>query len=126
VPVSLTLTDAQIARVVHELSATRSPVTAVGDAQDARSLCQLLVRFSEDPKYSRSTLRALAVLSAFSENGRERSLQEVAEEVELSPSTTLRYINTWVIVGALSQNPASRKYRRLQSEDTKSAYVDVR
>lgn len=66
--------------------------------------------------YSRSTLRALMVLQAFPCDGGERQLTAVAGELGLSPSTTHGYVITWVAVGALEQNPTTRRYRRVMAE----------
>ncbi len=67
----------------------------------------------EDSGYSRSTLRALLVLSAFPADGTLRSLSDVAKAVDCSPSTTHRYVGTWVAVGMLERDPDSRRYRRV-------------
>jgi DNA-binding MarR family transcriptional regulator len=62
--------------------------------------------------YSRSTLRALLVLAAIPSDGEGRGVLELAEQLGLKPTSTHRYLRTWVAVGALEQVAGSRRYRR--------------
>ena len=115
--VTISLTDAQLAQVMRETTSVGSLTRLLGDADDAHRLRQVVAPLYDDPRYSRSTLRALTVLGAFTKDGIERDLKHVAEEVELSPSTTHRYISTWVMLGLLEQDPASRRYRRAPARE---------
>ena len=63
-------------------------------------------------RLSHSTIRALLVLAAFPEDGSELSLASVAQTLDYSPSTTHRYVTTWLSVGFLEQDARSRRYRR--------------
>jgi hypothetical protein len=111
--VTITLTDAQIASVVHVASGGGSLAALLGDVSN-RNLHELhdaLLPLLDDESYSRSVFRALLLLSAFPADGGERELTDLAEQVGLSASTTHRYLRTWVAVGLLEQAP-SRRYRR--------------
>jgi hypothetical protein len=114
--VSIMLTDSQVARVMREAAGkaglTELPVALDGLEQLYGAVQPLLA----DAAYSRSTLRALLVLGAFPPDGGERELTDVARQLELSPSTTHRYIGTWMALGLLEQHPRSRRYRRAQSD----------
>ncbi len=66
---------------------------------------------SDDPRLSRSLLRGLSLLSGFSAVGEERGIVELAEELDMSPSTAHRYALTLVELGLLERCPDSRKYR---------------
>jgi DNA-binding IclR family transcriptional regulator len=112
VPVTLTLTDAQ----VHEIARGAVLEGALGaffvEPDDSARLRKAIEASYEDERFSRSTLRALAVLTDFPLDGSGRELTDVANRVGLSVSTTYRYISTWVLVGALEQDPTTRKYMR--------------
>jgi DNA-binding MarR family transcriptional regulator len=110
--VTIKLTDRQVSQVVREASGGTGlarMMSTVDDLDDLRGMVQPLL---DDPKCSRSTFRALMVLVAFPPDGRELELTDVADELGLSPSTTHRYVSTWLAVGLLEQDPRSRRYRR--------------
>jgi hypothetical protein len=64
-----------------------------------------------DPQLSQSLLRGLAILSCFGPERPWRAIIDLAKELEMSPSTTHRYVKTLRAVGLLEQNPATREYR---------------
>jgi hypothetical protein len=110
--VTITLTDWQVARVVREASVPPGLSALPAGLDDFGELRGAVMPLLEDATYSRSTLRALLVLGAFPSDGGERELTDVARQLDLSPSTTHRYIGTWMAVGLLEQHPRSRRYRR--------------
>jgi IclR family transcriptional regulator, pca regulon regulatory protein len=63
-----------------------------------------------EPRYSQSLERGLAILGRFTPDRPVLGLAEIADELEMSRSTTHRYMITLVALGYLEQN-ASRKYR---------------
>jgi hypothetical protein len=65
----------------------------------------------EDPRLSRSLLRGLSLLTGFGPDGAERGIVELAEELQMSPSTAHRYAVTLVELGLLERSPRTRKYR---------------
>ncbi len=118
---TITLTERQVARVVREVQGG-SPLEALPDGLERLAgLRGALVPLLDDATYSRSTLRALLVLGAFPPDGGERELTDVAKQLDLSPSTTHRYIGTWMAVGLLEQHPRTRRYRRVMSESNQSS-----
>jgi hypothetical protein len=64
-----------------------------------------------DPQLSQSLLRGLAILSCFGPERPWRAIIDLAKELEMSPSTTHRYVKTLRAVGLLEQNPTTREYR---------------
>lgn len=79
--------------------------------REPEALQGVLMGLTDDERVSRSTCRALLVLLAFS-SGEDREVTEVSNELGLSASTTHRYIRTWVALGLLDQDLATRRYRR--------------
>jgi IclR helix-turn-helix domain len=110
--VTITLTEWQVARIVREVTGDPGLVALPAGLDELSGLRGALQPLLDDAAYSRSTLRALLVLGAFPADGEERELTDVARQLDLSPSTTHRYIGTWMAVGLLEQHPRSRRYRR--------------
>jgi len=110
--VTIGLTAAQVALVIKEAAgapALEDMLNALRRPEAVRRTAQQLL---EDPAYSRSTLRAILVLAAFPVDGSSIEVTELAGELSLSPSTTYRYVSTWMALGVLEQDPRSRRYRR--------------
>lgn len=110
--VTITLTERQVRQVVREATGRTSVASALPEVSGLEGLRSVVLSLKDDASCSRSTLRALLVLAAFPADGSERELSDVARQLELSPSTTHRYIGTWMAVGMLVQDPQSRRYRR--------------
>jgi hypothetical protein len=81
------------------------------DGQDRATMDDLI----KDPEFndrhiSRSTVVSLLVLAAF--HGRaELQVTTLANDLNLSQTTTTRYLKTFVAVGILEQNQSTRGYR---------------
>jgi hypothetical protein len=65
----------------------------------------------KDPQLSQSLLRGLAILSCFGAERPWRAIVDLAKELEMSPSTTHRYVKTLRAIGLLEQDPTTREYR---------------
>jgi IclR family pca regulon transcriptional regulator len=63
-----------------------------------------------EPRYSQSLERGLAILSCFTPERPVLGIADIADDLEMSRSTTHRYVITLVALGYLEQG-ASRKYR---------------
>jgi hypothetical protein len=98
-------------RVASSSTALSELLRGTGEPDALRSRLLLLL---DDPRLSRSTCRALLVLLAFS-SGEPREVTEVASGIGLSASTAHRYARTWLALGLLEQDPATRRYRRPSS-----------
>jgi hypothetical protein len=64
-----------------------------------------------DPQLSQSLLRGLAILASYGPERPWRAIIDLAQQLDMSPSTTHRYVKTLRAVGLLEQNPATREYR---------------
>ncbi len=62
------------------------------------------------PTYSKSLIRGLAILGCFTSEQPMLGIADIADELEMSRSTTHRYVITLVALGYLEQGE-SRKYR---------------
>lgn len=66
---------------------------------------------TNDPRFSRSLLRGLSMLTRLAADGAERGIVELAGDLGMSPSTAHRYALTLVELGLLERCPTTRKYR---------------
>jgi DNA-binding transcriptional ArsR family regulator len=120
VAVSITLSPAQVDEVLRAVSESRAPSLSrlIGDslgdrrAPLAQALASsFLLRDTSNRRLSRSLLRGLSLLTCFGPRGEERGIVEIAEDLEMSPSTAHRYAVTLVELGLLERGPHTRKYR---------------
>jgi hypothetical protein len=91
-------------------NAHRSPK---GDSQHSlHEATQLaLAEALNDSQLSQSLLRGLSILSCYGPERPWRAIIDLAKELNMSPSTTHRYVKTLRAVGLLEQNPMTREYR---------------
>lgn len=112
VPISLGQAERIVQQVVGSQGSGSSLVRillALG-GQDRIVMANLL----DDPRVnnhliSQNVIIALLVLSALYEG--EHRVTDIADELGLSNATAIRYLKTWVAVGILEQDRATRKYR---------------
>lgn len=123
--ISITLSPAQVDEVVRAASTSRAPgisellVDALSDrAAAGRGASSHSAPFggdaaidAVDPRFSRSLLRGLLLLTCFEPGGEERGIVEIADKLGMRPSTTHRYALTLVELGLLERCPDTRKYR---------------
>ncbi|HSZ13240.1 MAG TPA: helix-turn-helix domain-containing protein [Solirubrobacteraceae bacterium] len=109
---TITLTDAQVARVVSDASGGSQLAGLLSGVSDLEGLRKSMEPMWSDHQWSRSVLRAVLVLVALPGDGSWGEITDIARMVGLSPSTTHRYIQTWVALGLAEQNPKTRVYRR--------------
>jgi Fic family protein len=65
----------------------------------------------ENPRLSKSLLSGLLLLASFPADGSYLRVTELAQMLDMSPSTTHRYFATLLTVGLLEQDPGTRRYR---------------
>jgi IclR family transcriptional regulator, pca regulon regulatory protein len=65
----------------------------------------------ERAAFSQSLERGLAILSAFGRGGSSLGITQLGRELDLSRSTTHRYVATLAMLGYLEQDAATKKYR---------------
>jgi IclR-like helix-turn-helix domain-containing protein len=110
--VRVALSGVQVEQLVCQLSGHGSVAGVLGEVSDLDGARRALLPLIEDNQYSRSVCRALLVLAACPADGGWAELTDVARELGFSPSTTHRYMHTWVAIGLLEQDAYSRRYRR--------------
>ena len=109
---TVTLTRGQVTDVLSRVTGVLGVANLLSAVSADEATQELLLGLMDTEGYSRSTLRALLVLTAFPADGSARELTDVARQLRLSPSTTHRYVATWLATGLLIQEPRSRVYRR--------------
>ena len=107
--ITIELTSVQIDRVV------RGAADADGLSKLLRGLAETtgtakFKELAESPRLSRSLLLGLLVLACFPLDGTPLAVTDVAARLEMSPSTTHRYLTTLLAVGLLEQDPRTRRY----------------
>jgi IclR helix-turn-helix domain len=110
-PVCIELSATQIDRVVRAASASGSMSMLLSGLDGMR---KMLVAGPKQLKYarlSRSLLSGLLVLASFPADRSYMRVTEAARMLDMSPSTTHRYLATLLVVGLLEQDPRTRQYR---------------
>jgi len=115
--VLIALTDAQVEQVLRDASGRPHPGSLLPEIGEVDVLSGAALALLGDESCSRSALRALLVLNALPPDGSWRELTAVARELGISPSTTHRYLHTWLALGLVARHPRSRLYRRMRVED---------
>jgi hypothetical protein len=110
--INITLSQAQVAHVVQEVSTGAGLMPVFLGLYDLQASRKSVPLPQPDSRVSRTVLQALRVLAAFPTDGTDRQITEVAQELSLPTVTAHRYAKTWVAVGLLHQDPGSRRYRR--------------
>jgi DNA-binding MarR family transcriptional regulator len=109
--VTIKLTRAQVDRVVRQASQGTDVAGRLRPLSSAGAHGSAYRQLAESPRLSRSLLLGLLVLGSFPEDGSATAVTDVAERLQMSPSTTHRYLSTLLAVGLLEQDPRSRRYR---------------
>ncbi len=127
--ISIALSPAQIEQVIRSAGQTTNGAVSnlliaaldnahrppEGDDGTRRSLHEAtrhaLADALSDSQLSQSLLRGLLILSCYDPERPWRAIIDLARELDMSPSTTHRYVKTLRAVGLLEQNPTSREYR---------------
>lgn len=116
-PFLLTLSTAQTRELAQAIASEtagtallRLLLTLAGSLQDVT-----VPDLQNDDHYdskdvSQSVIHSLIVLSRFAP-GKEYGVRELAAEIVLNATTTMRYLKTWVTVGALEQDGQTHRYR---------------
>jgi DNA-binding MarR family transcriptional regulator len=108
--INVELTRTQVEHVVRR-SSDGAGVSGLLHGLADRELASSYSALSSSPRLSRSLLLGLLVLACFPTDGGALAVTDVAEQLDLSPSTTHRYMTTLLSVGLLEQDPRSRRYR---------------
>ncbi|HXB64587.1 MAG TPA: helix-turn-helix domain-containing protein [Solirubrobacteraceae bacterium] len=108
--ISITLSPGQVEEIVRAAEPGRAPGFAALISAALSRAEEIGMPGYDDRRLSRSLLRGLAILTCFGPNESTLGLMEIAERLQISPSTIHRYVITLVEVGLLEQSPKTRKY----------------
>jgi DNA-binding transcriptional ArsR family regulator len=108
--ITIELTSVQVDRVIHT-AASAEGVSSLLRGLAEKTGTSRLKQLAESPRLSRSLLLGLLVLACFPSDGSPLAVTDVANRLEMSPSTTHRYLTTLLAVGLLEQDPRNRRYR---------------
>lgn len=108
--ISIELTRPQIDQVIRGRSKADGISTLLRTLAD-RELAATFQALSASPRLSRSLMLGLLVFACFPADSEDLAVTDVATKLELSPSTTHRYLSTLLAVGLLEQDPRTRRYR---------------
>jgi hypothetical protein len=131
--ISITLSPLQVEHVIRAASRTRGGVVSNlllvalnhaydppgGSSRGAHELQRASQAALEaalgDPQLSQSLLRGLSVLACYGPDRPWRSIVEIAHHLDMSPSTTHRYVKTLKTIGLMEQDPSTREYRPVKA-----------
>jgi len=109
----LELSEAQVNQVLRATAGAGSMSLGLSGSLDA--FCALdgaVARVLEDHRLSRSLLLGLMLLAAMPADGSYAGIAELARAHDLSAGSTHRYVSTWLAIGLVERDPATRRYRR--------------
>jgi hypothetical protein len=116
--VTIALSPAQVNRVVSDLHGTGGPTPSPPDLDALRSVVGSHTSAPqpfEGGRLSKALLCGLLVLSCLPSDGSYVGVKEVGAWAGLAPSSAHRYLRTLVAAGVVERNPASRKYKLVES-----------
>lgn len=109
--ISIELTSTQLERVVRRNSNTDTVSNLLRGLSERGTTAAHFKELAKSPRMSRSLLLGLLVLASFPTDGTALAVTDVATRLDMSPSTTHRYLTTLLAVGVLEQDPRTRRYR---------------
>jgi hypothetical protein len=119
-PISIALSPTQVESVLRIAAEGRAPslsalvVMRVGsrrsDHRSGKAPRGFSLTDTSDSRLSRSLLRGLSLLTCFGADGEPRGIVDIAQELDMSPSTAHRYALTLLHLGLLERSPQTRKY----------------
>jgi hypothetical protein len=109
--ISIQLTSAQVDRVVRDAAEGDGVSSLLRGLVEKGATAPTFKELAKSPRMSRSLLLGLLVLACFPADGGALAVTDVAARLEMSPSTTHRYLTTLLAVGLLEQDPRTRRYR---------------
>ena len=122
--VTIQLSPAQVDKVILAAGSAGSMTALLSDLPQVREPLKLAVSHLDDPRLSRSLLSGLLMLAAFPPDGSYIRNTELAHALEMSPSTSHRYVSTLLEVGLVERHPApaSIGWPRLSAIAQRSVY----
>jgi hypothetical protein len=118
--VRISLSQEQLDQITRQIVGQGNPSEPLDGVEHPAEAIAALADSSllEDRRISRSVLIGLLTLACFAPVGAERRLVDVAQILNLPPSSIHRYVRTLVAVGLLEQAPVTREYRLPLGQDS--------
>jgi Fic family protein len=113
-PVSIELSASQVDLVVRGAGDGGNLSVLLAGLEDVRNVLSRDPHQLRDSRLSRSLLAGLFLLATLPTDGRHLGNAEIAQLLEMNPSTTHRYLSTLVAVGLVERDPSTRRYRLAQ------------
>jgi hypothetical protein len=105
------LNPAQVATIVSAALAGSSMKDSLSGSDELGLLSTIDL---DDSRLAQSLLRGLLILAAMPREGAWVGNSELAQRLQMSPSTSHRYLSTLVTAGLVEQDARTRRYRRAQ------------
>ena len=103
--ITIALTRHQVGNVVREATLARTQVGLEALLPGPAEVDRALRSLARNPNHSASLMRAVLVLAALPADGGLRELAEVVDSLSLTRSTVHRYLQTWIALGVVTQEP---------------------
>jgi Fic family protein len=109
--VCIQLSQVQVDQIVRGASDAGNLSGLLSGPADVRAILTNAASELENPRMSRSLLAGLLMLASFPSDGGYTSIAELSRTLDMSPSTTHRYVSTLLAAGLLDRDPRTRRYR---------------
>jgi hypothetical protein len=109
--ISIELSQVQLDHVLHDVSGPGSFSLALAGLSNVRQVLASAQPLLEDSRLSRSLMLGVLLLAAFPSDGGYVGNSDLAHALDLSASTTHRYVSTLVALGLVERDAVTRKYR---------------
>ena len=108
--ITIELTPSQIDHVILGATGAGNMSVLLSGQIDMQKMFARRTELLGDPNISRSLMRALLILAALHADESYIGVVELSNKLKMSPSTTHRYLTTFVLAGLVERSD-SRKYR---------------
>ncbi len=109
--IAINLTSSQIDQVVRGAAGVGNMSVLLSGHIDRQEILAHESELLKDQDMSASLMRGLLIIAALPSDGSYIGVVELARALNLSASTTHRYLATLVRVGLVERDTSSRKYR---------------
>lgn len=113
--VTIQLSPAQVDRVVCAARNAGNLTALFSEIPQVRGVLERAFSRLEDPRLSRSLLSGLLMLAALPSDGSYIRNTELAQALDMSASTSHRYLSTLLEVGLVERHSRTRLYRLAQT-----------
>jgi hypothetical protein len=112
--ISIELTEGQLDKLIREAAGVGNMSVLLSGLQNISETVAREPTLLDDPRMSRSLLTGLLMLAALPSDGTGIGVLNLSRSLNMSPSTTHRYLSTLVGVGLAEREPTTRRYKLVQ------------